>query len=128
DAGLRAGLGKPGLVTDATGMQFKVWATHGVTHWIGMDVHDVGVRGKALAPGMAFTIEPGIYVREAALDALPKTPENLAFIERVRPLVQKYKDVGVRVEDSFLLTETRSEEHTSELQSPDHIVCRLLLE
>ena len=106
DEVLRAGLVKLGLVTDATGMQFKVWATHGVTHWIGMDVHDVGVRGKALAPGMAFTIEPGIYVREAALDALPKTPENLAFIERVRPLVQKYKDVGVRVEDSFLLTET----------------------
>src|SRR5258708_23192455 len=28
----------------------------------------------------------------------------------------------------LLLTYTRSEEHTSELQSPDHLVCRLLLE
>jgi Xaa-Pro aminopeptidase len=106
DEVLRAGLVKLGLVTDPKGIQFKVWATHGVSHWIGMDVHDVGVRGKPLAPGMAFTIEPGIYIREAALDALPKTAENLAFIEKVRPVVQKYKNIGVRVEDSFLLTDT----------------------
>ena len=59
-----------------------------------------------LQPGMAFTIEPGIYIREAALDNLPKTPENQAFIEKVRAAVQKYKDIGVRVEDSFLLTAT----------------------
>ena len=55
---------------------------------------------------MAFTIEPGIYIREAALDNLPKTPENAAFIEKVRPLVPEYKDIGVRIEDSYLLTAT----------------------
>jgi Xaa-Pro aminopeptidase len=92
-------------VTEPTGNQFKIWATHGVTHWIGHDVHDVGVRTRPLAPGMTFVIEPGIYIREAALENLPKTPENLAFIEKVRPVVQKYKDIGVRIEDSFLLTE-----------------------
>jgi Xaa-Pro aminopeptidase len=101
-----------GLVTDEKGQQFKIWATHGVTHWIGMDVHDVG-RQRQLAPGMAFVIEPGIYIREAALENLPKTPENLAFIEKVRPLVEKYKNVGVRIEDSFLLTETGLERLSS---------------
>src|SRR5687767_13245073 len=35
---LRAGLVKLGLVTEPTGQQFKLWATHGVVHWIGMDV------------------------------------------------------------------------------------------
>jgi Xaa-Pro aminopeptidase len=55
---------------------------------------------------MAFTIEPGVYIREAALDNLEKTPENQAFVEKVRPVVKKYKDIGVRIEDSFLLTET----------------------
>jgi Xaa-Pro aminopeptidase len=105
DEVLRAGLARLGLVTDISGQQFKTWATHGVTHWIGMDVHDVGGRGP-LAPGMAFTIEPGIYIREAALENLPRTPENLAFIEKVRPLVAKYKDIGVRIEDSYLLTPT----------------------
>lgn len=104
DEVLRAGLVKLGLVTDATGLQFKIWSTHGVLHWIGMDVHDVGPR-RPLEPGMAFVIEPGIYIREAALENLPKTPENQALIDKVRPAVQKYKNVGVRIEDSFLLTE-----------------------
>jgi Xaa-Pro aminopeptidase len=84
DEVLRAGLVRLGLVTEPTGTQFKIWATHGVTHWIGHDVHDVGVRGKPLAAGMAFVIEPGIYIREAALNDLPRTAENLAFIEKVR--------------------------------------------
>jgi Xaa-Pro aminopeptidase len=104
DEVLRAGLVRLGLVTDASGVQFKIWATHGVTHWIGMDVHDVGAPRKPLDAGMAFTIEPGIYIREAALNDLPKTPENAAFIEKVRPLVAKYKNIGVRIEDSYLLT------------------------
>ena len=105
DEVLRAGLLRIGLITDATGTQFKTWATHGVSHWIGMDVHDVSIP-RPLAAGMAFTIEPGIYIREVALDDLPKTAANLAFAEKVRPLVQKYKNIGVRIEDSYLLTDT----------------------
>jgi Xaa-Pro aminopeptidase len=104
DEVVRAGLLRLGLITDPAGTQFKTWATHGVSHWIGMDVHDVGIP-RPLAAGMAFTIEPGIYIREAALDDLPKTAENLAFAEKVRPLVQKYKNIGVRIEDSYLLTD-----------------------
>jgi Xaa-Pro aminopeptidase len=100
---LRAGLLKLGLITEPTGTQFKIWSTHGVLHYIGLDVHDVNTR-RVLEPGMTFVIEPGIYIREAALDNLPKTPENAAFIAKVRPMVQKYRDIGVRVEDSFLLT------------------------
>jgi len=103
DRVLREGLLKLGLITEPTGQQFKIWATHGVLHHIGMDVHDVNTRGP-LEPGMAFVIEPGIYIREAALDNLPKTPESAAFIEKVRPVVQKYRNIGVRIEDSFLLT------------------------
>ena len=34
-----------------------------------MDVHDVSIP-RPLGPGMAFTIEPGIYIREAALEAI----------------------------------------------------------
>jgi len=109
DEVLRAGLVKLGLVTQPAGNQFKIWATHGVSHAIGLDVHDVqevGARGKPLVAGMAFVIEPGIYIREAALNDLPKTAENIAFIEKVRAAVQKYKDIGVRIEDSFLLTDS----------------------
>jgi Xaa-Pro aminopeptidase len=104
DEVLRAGLARLGLVTEASGTQFKIWATHGVLHWIGMDVHDVGSRTRPLEPGMSFVIEPGIYIREAALDELPKTAANLAFIEKVRPIVARYRNIGVRIEDSYLVT------------------------
>lgn len=103
---VKAGLLELGLVTDAASAQFRTWYTHGICHWIGLDVHDVGDYRRPLEPGMAFVIEPGIYIREQALDALEDTPENRAFKEKVRPVVARYKDIGVRVEDSFLLSET----------------------
>jgi Xaa-Pro aminopeptidase len=103
---IKQGLLKLGLITDTTGDQYRLWYTHSSSHWIGIDVHDVGDNRRPLEPGMAFTIEPGIYIRESALDNLPKTAANEAFIARVRPAVQKYKDIGVRIEDSFLLTDT----------------------
>jgi Xaa-Pro aminopeptidase len=102
------GLLKLGLITEAASgpaqnAQISRWFTHGPTHGIGIDVHDP--LGQTLVAGSAFVMEPGLYIREAALNELPDTPENKAFIEKVRPAVQKYKDIGVRIEDSFLLTE-----------------------
>jgi Xaa-Pro aminopeptidase len=103
---IKAGLMKLGLITDPNSEQYRVWYTHGASHYIGIDVHDVGSDKRPLEPGMAFVIEPGIYIRESALDALPRTRENDAFIEKVKPAMEKYADLGVRVEDSFLLEET----------------------
>jgi Xaa-Pro aminopeptidase len=102
------GLLKLGLITEATpgpaqNAQVSRWFTHGPTHGIGIDVHDP--MAPTLVAGSAFVMEPGLYIRQAALDELPATPENAAFIEKVRPAVQKYKDIGVRIEDSFLMTE-----------------------
>jgi len=103
---VKAGLLELGLITDAKGEQFRTFYTHGICHWIGMDVHDVGDYKRPLEPGMAFVIEPGLYIREAALDNLPQTPENKAFVEKVQPALQKYKNIGARLEDSFLLSES----------------------
>jgi Xaa-Pro aminopeptidase len=103
---IKAGLLKLGLITDASGPQFRTWYTHGICHWIGMDVHDVGDYRRPLAPGMAFVIEPGLYIRREALEQLPDTPENRAFRQKVAPAVERYQGVGVRIEDSFLLTDT----------------------
>ncbi len=103
---VKAGLLKLGLITDASGEQFRTWYTHGICHWIGMDVHDVGDYQKPLAAGMTFVVEPGIYVRPQALADLPDTPENQKFKAAVAPAVEKYKHTGIRIEDSFLLTET----------------------
>jgi Xaa-Pro aminopeptidase len=102
---IKAGLLRLGLITETSGDQYRMWYTHGANHYIGIDVHDVGERRRILQPGMAFVIEPGIYIRQAALDALPNTPENRALIERVQPAVNKYLDIGVRIEDAFLLEE-----------------------
>jgi Xaa-Pro aminopeptidase len=103
---IKAGLLKLGLITDPAGDQYRYWYTHGASHYIGIDVHDVGNRMRALQPGMAFTIEPGIYVRQSVLDTLPRTLENLEFIKQVQPAVRRYADVGIRIEDSFLLEDT----------------------
>src|SRR5437867_1539154 len=103
---IKAGLLKLGLITDTKGDQYKMWYPHGASHFLGIDVHDVGDRRRPLAAGMAFTIEPGIYIRQSALDALPRTPENNALIEKVQPAVTRYVDIGVRIEDSFLLEST----------------------
>ena len=56
---------------------------HGLSHWLGMDVHDVGAYNTPLAAGMVFTIEPGIYIPEEKL--------------------------GVRIEDDILVTATGAE-------------------
>jgi Xaa-Pro aminopeptidase len=103
---IKQGLLKLGLITDTTGDQYRMWYTHNANHWIGMDVHDVGDSRRPLEPGMTFVIEPGIYIRENVLDNLPKTAANDALIAKIRPAVQKYRDIGVRIEDSFLLTES----------------------
>ncbi len=101
---IKEGLLRLGLITSKDNSEFRTWFMHGTSHWLGMNVHDVSVRAKALAPGMIFTVEPGIYIRPDALDVLPKTPENERFIKAVRPAFEKYKGVGVRIEDDILVT------------------------
>lgn len=101
---VKDGLLRLGLITDRNSDQYRIWFMHGTSHWLGMNVHDVGGRGVKLEPGMVFTNEPGIYIREDALQYLPKTPENEKFIAAVRPAFEKYKNIGVRIEDDMLVT------------------------
>ena len=69
---------------------------HGLSHWLGMDVHDVGDNQSVLEPGMVLTIEPGIYIPD----------ENL----------------GIRIEDNVLVTVSGSEVISEALvRDPDRI-------
>jgi Xaa-Pro aminopeptidase len=40
---------------------------HGTSHWLGLDVHDVGAYDRPLEPGMVLTVEPGIYLPDESL-------------------------------------------------------------
>jgi len=122
-ASLDASLARLGLVegvgatydctTAATSQcpQLSLYYMHGLGHPIGLDVHDQGAAtgGGNLAPGSAFTIEPGIYVRGNLLDIIPNTPRNRAMIAKIRPAVEKYRNIGVRIEDDYIVTATEVE-------------------
>ena len=92
------GLVRLGLLTGDPATLIKSYGhrkltLHGVSHWVGLDVHDSsayrGADGKSrvLEPGMVFTIEPGIYI-----------PANSAGID------PKWWNIGVRIEDTVLVT------------------------
>lgn len=63
---------------DKEGRTLGRYFIHGISHYIGLDVHDPGDRNLALQPGMVISAEPGIYIPE----------ENL----------------GIRIEDDVLVT------------------------
>jgi Xaa-Pro aminopeptidase len=105
------GLLEVGLVTDpkaATGesSQIDLWFPHGPVHGIGMDVHEsLG----PLVPGVTFVVEPGLYIRPEALDALTGTAQQRALADAVRPAMERFRYMGIRVEDSLLMTSSGPE-------------------
>jgi Xaa-Pro aminopeptidase len=86
--------------------QYRLYYMHGLGHGIGLEVHDPDQYSytATLAPGSVFTLEPGVYVREHLLDELPRTPRNQAIAARLRPAVQFYRNIGVRIEDDYAVT------------------------
>jgi Xaa-Pro aminopeptidase len=85
--------------------QFSLYYMHGLGHAIGLEVHDVDqMYNGEIGPGSAYTIEPGIYVRQELLDIIPKTAANQAMMARIAPTVRKYANVGVRIEDDYVVT------------------------
>jgi Xaa-Pro aminopeptidase len=112
---LREGLARLGLIespdatydcgqAQATCSQLSLYYMHGLGHGIGLDVHDPDL--PTISPGSAFTIEPGVYVRGNLLEILPDSPRNRAMIERIRPAHARYRDIGVRIEDDYIVTES----------------------
>ena len=81
---------------DKEGRSLGRYYIHGLSHHVGLNVHDPSGPSRPLEPGMVVTIEPGIYIPE----------ENL----------------GVRIEDDVLITPTGYKQLTARLpRSPDEI-------
>jgi Xaa-Pro aminopeptidase len=117
---LAAGLAKLGLIESPAATydcavgdqqrqcpQYRLYYMHGLGHGIGLEVHDPDQYyfTSTIAPGSAFTIEPGIYVREHVLDEMPDSPRNREIATKLRAAVSTYRNIGVRIEDDYLATE-----------------------
>lgn len=63
---------------DKEGRTLGRYFIHGISHYIGLDVHDPGDRTLPLQPGMVISAEPGIYIPE--------------------------ENIGIRIEDDVLVT------------------------
>lgn len=49
---------------DPDNRAYSKYLYHGISHHLGIDVHDLGTRTAPIKAGMVFTIEPGIYIEE----------------------------------------------------------------
>jgi Xaa-Pro aminopeptidase len=49
---------------DPENRAYRKYLYHGISHHLGIDVHDIGTRTEPIKAGMVFTIEPGIYIEE----------------------------------------------------------------
>ena len=88
--------------------QAFLYMAHGLGHGIGLEVHDPPhpwVGTGTFKVGDVFTIEPGIYISTRLLDMLADTPKNRAMIAKVRPVVERYQNIGIRIEDDYVITE-----------------------
>lgn len=87
--------------------QVQLYYMHGLGHGIGIEVHDPDQYyfTGTIATGSAFTIEPGIYIRGNLLDILPKTPRNAELAARIGESVRRHANIGIRIEDDYVVTE-----------------------
>lgn len=88
--------------------QLWMYAWHGSGgHGIGLEVHDpaqyYSPKGQ-FGVGDVFTVEPGIYVSPYDLVTFPDTPKNRAMRTKIGPAFERYKWIGVRIEDNYALT------------------------
>lgn len=63
---------------DPENRAYRKFLYHGISHHLGLDVHDLGTRTEPIKAGMLFTIEPGIYIEE--------------------------EQMGIRIENNFWIT------------------------
>ncbi len=79
---------------DAKNPAYKKYFMHGISHFLGLDVHDIGNRYEPIQEGMLFTCEPGIYILEENLGV---RIENDILVTNEKP-VDLMHDIPIEVE------------------------------
>ena len=74
---------------------YKKYFMHGTSHFLGLDVHDVGKWDQPIKKGMIFTCEPGIYIREEGLGI---RLENNILVTHDKP-IDLMRDIPVEIEE-----------------------------
>jgi Xaa-Pro aminopeptidase len=74
---------------------FRKYLYHGISHHLGVDVHDLGTRTEPVQAGMMFTIEPGIYVEEEQLGI---RIENNVWLTK-NGSIDLFKNIPITVEE-----------------------------
>jgi Xaa-Pro aminopeptidase len=69
---------------DKENRAYRKYLYHGISHHLGIDVHDLGTRTAPIKEGMVFTVEPGIYIKE--------------------------EKMGVRIENNIWITKTGNQD------------------
>lgn len=78
-----------GLINTIDRKNVRKYFPHASSHFLGIDVHDIGDYERPLEPGVVLTVEPGIYMPE--------------------------EGIGVRIEDDVLITETGTQNLSADL-------------
>jgi Xaa-Pro aminopeptidase len=101
---------KIGLITkadvkneDPENRAYRKYLYHGISHHLGIDVHDLGTRTEPIKPGMVFTIEPGIYIEQEQMGV---RIENNFWITK-NGNIDLMKNIPITIEEIETLMKTR---------------------
>ena len=80
---------------DPENKAYRKFLYHGISHHLGIDVHDLGTKTEPIRAGMLFTVEPGIYIEEEGMGV---RIENNVWITR-RGNIDLFKGIPITVEE-----------------------------
>jgi Xaa-Pro aminopeptidase len=88
---------------DPENRAYRKYLYHGISHHLGVDVHDLGTRTEPIKAGMLFTVEPGIYIEEEQMGV---RIENNIWITR-NGNKDLFKEIPIAVEDIESIMKSR---------------------
>ena len=80
---------------DPENRAYRKYLYHGISHHLGLDVHDLGTKTEPIKAGMLFTIEPGIYIEEEQMGV---RIENNVWITR-KGNIDLFRGIPITVEE-----------------------------